>query len=184
MASRIALVLALTSSLALAVVAGCGGGSGAALQLQPYPGDRAATPRRLESLARTFENTFACTEADTIQITGLAPSVYSVEGCTAIRDYSLSCRPGTSQYGPRELCEWQALPSLAQRAGADMNCSPDAVDLQPGGPSQRIAEGCGYRAVYMLNCGGPVCDWSLASRIEQVGPVTGGAPVQGSYVTQ
>lgn len=175
--ARIAL-LALTLPLALgALAAGCGG-SGAALQIQPYPGDRDASPRRLEALARQFENTYGCTETDTIQITGMAPGIYGVSGCNSSNDYALGCRPGP--YG--QICGWNALPSLAQRAGIDMNCGPEYLDIQPAGPMQRVVNGCGFRSTYLLHCGGGVCDWALNGRIEQVGPTTGATPTdQGSY---
>lgn len=168
-------LLALSITLALgALAAGCGG-SGAALAIQPYPGDRDASPRRLEALARQFESTYGCTETDTIQISGMAPGVYGVSGCNATADYALGCRPGP--YG--QICSWAALPSLAQRAGIDMNCGPEYLDIQPAGPLSRVVNGCGFRSTYTLNCGGGACDWVLAGRIEQVGPAT--ATDQGSY---
>lgn len=171
----VALALAISSLACGAALAGCGGGSGAALQITPYPGDRMASGRRLESLARTFENTYGCTEADTITITGMAPQVYGVSGCNASNDYMLQCRPG----GYGQICEWQALPSLAQQAAIDMSCGPQYVDVQPAGPMQRSVDGCGFHAVYLLNCGGGGCVWSLAGRIEQTGPAT--TTGQGSY---
>lgn len=160
--------------LVLSLVAGCGG-SGAALQIQQYPGDRDASPRRLESLAREFENTFGCTEADTIQITGMAPGVYNVQGCNAMRDYMLGCRAGGYA---GQICSWQAIPDLAQQASIDMNCGPQYLDIQPAGPNQRSVDGCGFHAVYALQCGGGGCGWALAGRIEQTGPATQGG---GSY---
>jgi hypothetical protein len=167
----------LTLTLATLLVLSACGGARAALQVQPFPGDREATGRRLESLARTYENTFGCTETDTIVITGMSVGVYGVSGCNTQRDYMLSCRPGGG-YGPRMICEWQMMPDLAQQAAADMNCAADAIDFQNGGPGQRVANGCGFRAMYMLQCGGS-CMWMLAGRIEQVGPTGGGV-----YVTQ
>lgn len=151
-------------------LAGCGGGGGAALQVQPYPGDRDATPRRLESLAREFENTFGCTETDTIAIQGMAPSVYTVHGCSATRDYMLNCRPGP--YG--QICSWAALPDLAQQAAIDLNCAPQYVDVQPGVQGQRVVEGCGYRAVYMMRCAGN-CTWVLSGPVQQAAPTGAGS---------
>lgn len=174
MAARTSIALALSLALPLAAVAAGCGGSGAALQITQYPGDRDASPRRLESLARTFENTFGCTETDTIQITGMAPGMYNVQGCNAMRDYSLGCHYGG--YGGSQVCSWQALPDLAQQAAVDMSCQPAYLEMQPAGPMQRVAEGCGYRATYMLNCGGGGCAWTLAGRIEQVGPTQAAGP--------
>lgn len=172
--SRISLV-ALSISLALsALVAGCGG-AGAALQVQQYPGDRDASPRRLEALARQFENTYGCTEADTIQITGMAPGVYSVAGCNSANDYALGCRPGP--YG--QICSWNALPSLAQQAGIDMSCGAEYLDIQPAGPMQRVVQGCGFRGTYVLNCGGGACSWTMMGPVQQVGPAQGA--VEGAY---
>ena len=165
-------LLSLTALLLAVLAAGCGG-AGASLQIQPIVGDREATPRRLESLARTFESTFGCTEADTIQITGIVPGVYSATGCNASRDYVLGCRPGP--YG--QICDWQPIAGVTQQAGTDMNCAPDALDVQPGAQGQRVVEGCGFRAVYQLQCSGQ-CGWILASRIEQATPA---GDAQGSY---
>lgn len=158
--------------IASSIATGCGG-SGAALQISQYPGDRDASPRRLESLARTFENTYGCTETDTIQITGMSPGLYAVSGCNAMRDYMLTCHYGG--YGGSQVCNWAALPDLAQQASAEMNCQPAYLEMTPAGPNQRIVEGCGFRAGYMLVCAGGGCAWQLAGRIEQVAQTTSGA---------
>lgn len=154
----------------LSLVAGCGGG-GAALQVQQYPGDRDASPRRLESLAREFENTFGCTEADTIVIRGMAPGVYAVQGCNAMRDYVLGCRPGP--YG--QICSWQAIADLAQQAAIDMSCGPEYLDIQPAGPNQRTVDGCGNRGMYVLQCAGGGCGWMLMGPIQPSAPAAGGS---------
>src|SRR5690349_9598648 len=78
--TRTALLVLLARALP-STVAGCGGGSGAALTYSVFPGDRVVTGRRLEGLARTFENSYGCTETDTINIVGLAPQTYNVDGC-------------------------------------------------------------------------------------------------------
>ncbi|UJR78775.1 hypothetical protein [Sandaracinus amylolyticus] len=166
-------ITTLALSIALSMLVGCGGGARAALQVQQYPGDQ-ATPRRLESLAREFENTFGCTEADTISVVGMARDVYAVSGCNAMRDYVLSCRPGP--YG--QICSWVALPDLAQQAAIDLNCGPQYVDVQQGVQGQRVAEGCGYRAVYMMQCGG-TCNWILSAPVMQATPTEQGGG--GSY---
>ena len=171
MAARTSIALAL--ALALASTAGCGG-AGAALQITQYPGDRDASPRRLEALAREFENTFGCTETDTIQITGIQPGIYNVQGCTGIRDYMLSCRPGP--YG--QICSWAALPDVAQQAAVDLNCQPAMLDIQLGAPNQRAVEGCGLRAVYMMSCGGGGCAWMMSGPVQQSTGVAGGSYVQ------
>lgn len=166
-------------ALALTSIAGCGGGSGAALAYHVFPGDRVVNGRRLEALARTFENTYGCTETDTISIVGLAPQTYNVDGCAHTADYQLACRPGRGGYGPREICEWEELASLAQQAAADFRCDAQSIDQQIVQGPTRVVSGCGYQATYEMRGGG----WVLYGRIEQVGPVTGGAGgvvVQGS----
>jgi hypothetical protein len=164
--------IAIATALAIPS-AGCGS-AGASLRIQPIAGDRDATPRRLESLARTFESSFGCTEADTIEIVGIVPGVYSATGCNASRDYILGCRPGPYR---GQICDWQPIVGVTQQAGADMSCAPDALDVQPGAPGQRVVEGCGFRAVYQLQCAGQ-CGWILASRIEQSTP---GGAAQGPH---
>lgn len=166
---RLLLGMALVSTACATLFPGCGS-AGAALQIQPYPGDRDASPRRLEALAREYENTYGCTETDTIRITGLAPGVYSAEGCSPPRDYMLGCRPGP--YG--QICSWQALPDLASQAAADMNCAADFLDFQVAGPGQRSVDGCGLHTTYALRCGGG-CAWVLSGPIQQ-----GTTPPQGA----
>ncbi len=149
---------------------GCGG-TGAALQVQPYPGDREASSRRLEALAREYENTYGCTEADTIRITGLAPGVYSAEGCSTPHDYMLGCRPGP--YG--QICSWQALPDLAQQAAVDMNCAADYLDFQVAGRGQRSVSGCGLQTTYALQCSSG-CTWILSAPIQQTSAPAAAGP--------
>ena len=173
MAARTSIALVL--ALALASAAGCGG-AGAALQITQYPGDRDASPRRLEALAREFENTFGCTETDTIQITGIQPGVYNVQGCTGIRDYMLVCRLGG--YANTQICSWAALPDVGQQAAVDLNCQPAMLDIQLGAPNQRAVEGCGLRAVYMMSCGGGGCAWMMSGPVQQSTGVAGGSYVQ------
>jgi hypothetical protein len=177
--TRTALLLALALALP-SIVAGCGGGSGAALTYHIFPGDRVVTGRRLEALARTFENTYGCVETDTIAIVGVGPQTYNVDGCAHTADYQLACRPRSGGYGPREVCEWEELSSLAQQAASDFRCDAQSIDQQIVQGPMRTASGCGYQATYQLQG----ASWVLASRIEQVGPVTtggnGGVVVQGS----
>ncbi|AKF08608.1 hypothetical protein [Sandaracinus amylolyticus] len=168
-------ITTLALSIALSMLVGCGGGGArAALQVQQYPGDYNASPRRLESLAREYENTFGCTEADSISIVGMGPGVYAVSGCNAMRDYMLGCRPG----GYGQICDWTAMPDLAQQAAVDLNCGPQYIDVQLGVQGQRVAEGCGYRAVYMMRCGG-TCSWVLSAPVMQATPTEQGGG--GSY---
>ncbi len=173
---------ALLTIVALAlptVAAGCGGGSGAALSYHIFPGDRVVTGRRLESLARTFENTYGCVATDTIEIVGLMPQTYNVDGCARTADYQLACHARTGGYGPREVCDWEELASLSQQAAMDFRCDAQSIDQQIVQGPMRTVSGCGYQATYQLR--GP--QWVLAGRIEQIGPVTsgtGGVVVQGS----
>jgi hypothetical protein len=185
--TRTSLVVLLALALP-SIVAGCGGGSGAALTYHIFPGDRVVTGRRLEGLARTFENTYGCTETDTIAIVGIASQTYNVDGCAHTADYQLACRArGGGGYGPREVCEWEELGSLAMQAASDFRCDAQSIDQQIVQGPTRVVSGCGYQATYQLQ--GPT--WMLYSRIEQVGPVTtggtGGVVVQGSgtaYIQQ
>lgn len=176
--SRIASLLALvlsTLTLALAVP-GCGGPR-AALSATVFPGDTLVTGRRLESLARQFERDYGCTEADTITVSGLAPGVYNVDGCAHTRDYQLQCRPGA--YG--QICEWVAFEDLSVHAGRDFSCDPAALDIQVMSPNTRSVSGCGFRAVYMMQCAGS-CAWILAGRIEaDTGAAGGGNAPGGGY---
>ena len=176
-----------TTSLTLVVLAlasffvlpGCGGGSGAALSYNIFPGDRVVNGRRLENLARTFENNYGCVETDQITIVGFAPATYNVDGCGHISDYVLQCRPG----GYSQICEWQELASLAQRAGQDFNCDPAAIDQQVTQGLARTVTGCGFQGTYQYDRG----QWMLMGRIEQVGPVTTGTTtdtVSGSVYVQ
>jgi hypothetical protein len=172
--TRTALLLLLALALP-SIIAGCGGGTNAALTYHVFPGDRVVTGRRLEALARTFENSYGCTETDTIAIVGLMPQTYNVDGCAHTSDYQLACRPG----GYGQICEWEELASLAQQAAADFRCDAQSIDqVIVQGPT-RQASGCGYQATYQLQG----ATWVLYSRIEQVGPITsgtGGVVVQGS----
>jgi hypothetical protein len=143
------------------------GGSGAALSASVFPGDTRVTGRRLEGLAREFEGTITCTPDDTIEIRGLAPQVYHVEGCSSSADYMLQCRPRASGgYGPSETCSWQMFTDVNTIAARDFGCDRDAIDVQPVGADGRLASGCGYRATYVLQCAGAGCQWTLAGRIE------------------
>ncbi len=162
------------ATLVTLIVAGsllpaCGGGS-TAMRFQPFPGDRDVRGRRVESLARDYENTFPCAPGDVIDIRGLASHVYSAQGCSGRRDYILECRPG----GYGQICSWQAIADLAGQAAVDMNCTPEAIEYEDVGPSVRRVSGCGYQAMYQLQCGGGGCGWIASSRIEQVGPVQQG----------
>ena len=172
------LLVLLTAAL-LSTLAGCGGGSGAALSYNIFPGDRAVTGRRLEGLARTFENSYGCTATDSIVIVGISPQTYNVDGCAHTSDYQLACRARSGGYGPSQVCEWEELASLANQAAADFRCDPGSVDQQIVQGPVRVVTGCGYQATYQMQGGG----WVLYGRIEQVGPVTsgqGGVVVQGS----
>ncbi len=177
--TRTALVTLLALAL-LSIVAGCGGGSGAALSYHVFPGDRVVNGRRLESLARTFENSYGCVETDTIAIVGLAPQTYNVDGCAHTADYQLACHMGG--YGGRQqICDWEELASLAMQAAADFRCDAQSIDQQIVQGPMRVVSGCGYQATYEMQGAG----WVLYGRIEQVGPVTtgggnGGVVVQGS----
>jgi hypothetical protein len=175
--NRTAVVSLLVAACALSpMIAGCGGGTRAALTATVFPGDRAVNGRRLASLASQYENTFGCTEADTIVISGLAPSIYHVDGCAHTLDFQLSCHMG-GYGGTQNICDWIAFEDLTVRAGVDFNgCDPAAVDLQVVGPTTRLATGCGYRATYTVQCGGASCTWVLSSRIEaDSGGAGGGA---------
>lgn len=153
-------------ALSLLTLTACGG-SGAALQATPYPGDSRVTGRRLEALAREFEGTTTCTPEDTIDITGMAPQVYHVEGCASSADYMLQCRPRASGgYGPSESCSWVMFTDVNSVAARDFGCDRDALDVQPVGPDSRRVSGCGYSATYSLQCPGAGCMWVLAGRIE------------------
>lgn len=147
-------------------VAGCGR---AALQITPCPGDREASPRRLEALARTFERSFGCAVTDTIQITGMAPGVYTVLGCEAIRDHLLGCRPGGYAAPIRNRAP---VPDLGDQASVDMNCAAQCLEQTPGGPMQRAVVECGLHATYVLHCGGSGCGWTLAGPVAPLDPVT------------
>ncbi|MFN7696358.1 MAG: hypothetical protein ACK6CU_12250 [Deltaproteobacteria bacterium] len=180
--------LGLSCALSIVSSAGCGGGtaSGAALQVSIHPGDRGVVNgRRLESLARQFEQQYPCTAADTISIQGVAPQTYSAEGCGHMVVYQLQCRPGV--YG--QICDWGPIvEDLMARAAVDMSCRADAMDMQPAQGMGRSVMGCGYAATYILQCQG-MCSWQLASPVAQVGPMTGGgngAATGGNsaYITQ
>lgn len=153
-------------SLALFVLPGCGGGSGAALSYHVFPGDRIVNGRRLEALARTFENNYGCVETDEITIVGFAPQTYNVDGCSHTSDYVLQCRAG----GYSQICEWEELASLAQQAATDFRCDAAAIDQQVTQGLARTVNGCGFQATYQYDRG----QWMLLGRIEQVGPVTQG----------
>lgn len=170
----------LVLALALFVLPGCGGGgSGAALAYHVFPGDRMVNGRRLESLARTFEDTYGCVETDSITIVGFAPQTYNVDGCAHAADYVLQCRAG----GYSQICEWEQLADLSAQAAADFRCDAAAIDYQVTQGYVRTVSGCGYQAQYQFDRG----QWLLMGRIEQVGPVTGqtgGVVVQGSAYVQ
>jgi hypothetical protein len=166
-------------SILVTSIAGCGGGTRAALDATVFPGDRDVNGRRLENLARTYETQYGCTEADTITINGLAPSVYHVEGCSHIGDYTLFCQMGVG-YGRSRRCDWVPFDDLTVRAGADFSCDPSAVDVQVVAAMVRMASGCGYRATYVAQCSGMTCPWVLNSRIEAA---PGGAVVGGGGYT-
>lgn len=176
--TRLTSLVLLTLSLAMLVLPGCGGGSGAALSYHVFPGDRMVNGRRLESLARTFENNYGCVETDEITIVGFAPQTYNVDGCGHVSDFVLQCRAG----GYSQICEWEELASLAQQAANDFHCDPAAVDQQVTQGLSRMVSGCGYQATYQYDRG----QWMLVSRIEQVGPppTGGGVVVQGSAYVQ
>jgi hypothetical protein len=182
--------LGLAGVVSVASIVGCGGGtaSGAALQVSIYPSDRGVVNgRRLESLARQFEQQYPCTATDTISVQGVAPQTYSVEGCGHMVVYQLACRPGV--YG--QICDWNPMvEDLMARAATDMSCQPDAMDMQPAQGMGRTVMGCGFAGTYILQCQG-ACSWQLASPIAQVGPATGatgnGVTTTGgnsTYVTQ
>ncbi|MFO0709894.1 MAG: hypothetical protein U0353_08650 [Sandaracinus sp.] len=165
--------LGLAGVVSVASIAGCGGGtaSGAALQVSIYPSDRGVVNgRRLESLARQFEQQYPCTAEDTISVQGVAPQTYSAEGCGHMVVFRLQCRAGVYS----QICEWSPMAEdLMARASTDMNCSPDTMDMQPASGMGRSVMGCGLSATYVLQCQG-ACVWQLASPIAQVGPATGG----------
>ncbi len=165
--SILALVLA---SLAV----GCGGGtaSGAALRVVMYPSDRGTVNnRRLESLARQFEDQYACTATDTITVQGVASLTYTVDGCGHALAYQLQCHAGVYS----QICDWMPVADdLMTRAAADLNCQPDTMDAQLSGGLARTVMGCGLSATYMLQCAG-TCAWQLAGPITQAGPEGTGA---------
>ena len=176
--TSLALVMLSLSPFALP---GCGGGgSGAALAYHVFPCDRMVNGRRLESLARTFENNYGCVETDSITIVGFAPQTYNVDGCGHTNDYVLQCRAG----GYSQICEWEQLPDLSAQAAADFRCDAAAIDYQVTQGYVRTVSGCGYQAQYGFERG----QWMLMGRIEQVGPVTtgttGGVVVQGGAYVQ
>jgi hypothetical protein len=155
------------SALAFVLFVSACGGSGAALQAAAYPGDTRVTPRRLEGLAREFENIAPCTAADTIDISGMAPQVYHVEGCGSAADYALECRPRASGgYGPSETCSWRMFSDVTVLAASAFGCSRETIDARPVGANAREVTGCGYRAVYTLQCAPGGCQWILTGRIE------------------
>jgi hypothetical protein len=170
------LVVGLGLSVAVlgsSIVAGCGGGtaSGAAMQVSIYPSDRGVvTGRRLESLARQYEQQFAsCTATDTIVVQGVGPQTYSAEGCGHMLVYQLQCRQG--MYA--NTCSWTPIAEdVIARAAADMNCQPDAMDVQPAQAMGRTVMGCGLTATYVLQCQGG-CAWQLTGPIAQTGVGTG-----------
>ncbi len=174
--------LGLAGVVSVASIVGCGGGtaSGAALQVSIYPSDRGVVNgRRLESLARQFEQQYPCTATDTISIQGVAPQTYSAEGCGHMLVYQLACRPGV--YG--QLCDWVPVADdLMTRAAQDMSCQPDTMDMQttPGGA--RTVMGCGYTASYVLQCQG-MCAWQMVGSLQQTGPATGATGGNGVTTT-
>lgn len=177
--TRLTSLLLVTLALATSAIAGCGGGPTAALSYNIFPGDRIVNGRRLESLASTFENNYGCVETDHITIVGFAPQTYNVDGCGHTSDYVLQCRPGGGGYGPREICTWEELASLAQQAATDMRCDAAAIDQQVTQGLVRTVNGCGYQATYQYDRG----RWMLAGRIEQVGPVVAAGAPTGTVVT-
>jgi len=171
----------LALGLALFVLPGCGGGSGASLSYHVFPGDRMVNGRRLESLARTFENNYGCVETDEITIVGFAPATYNVDGCGHASDYVLQCRAG----GYSQICEWEQLADLNAQAAVDFRCDAAAIDYQVTQGYTRTVSGCGYQAQYSFERG----QWMLIGRIEQVGPptatgTTGAVTVTGSAYVQ
>jgi hypothetical protein len=180
--------LGLACAVSVASMVGCGGGtaSGAALQVSIHPSDRGTVNgRRLESLARQFEDQYAsCTAADTISIQGVAPQTYSAEGCGHLAVYQLQCRQG--MYA--NTCSWSPIADdLMARAATDMSCQPDTMDMQPAAGMGRTVMGCGFTATYVLQCQG-MCAWQLASPVTQTGVATGGNTVtsggNSAYITQ
>lgn len=150
-------------SLGGAVVgSACGGGIQAQVRATVHPADRATvTPRRLDSLAATFEGEAGCGATDTIQIRGIAPSVYNVDGCGRNRDYIFVCRAGA--YGAR--CAWNEIDDLALATAETFHCEATAMDVQmtsPSTPMLRSVTGCGYVATYELQCRGG-CIWVTAT---------------------
>ena len=160
-------------AIAASLLAACGGGtaSGAAMQVSIYPSDRGTVNgRRLESLARQFEQQYTCTAEDTISVQGVAPLTYTAEGCGHMLVYQLQCRPGV--YG--QICDWLPVADdLMTRAATDMSCTPDTMDMQPAAGMGRTVMGCGYTATYVLQCQG-VCAWQMSGPLQQTGPTTGG----------
>jgi len=172
--------------IAASLLGACGGGtaSGAAMQVSIYPSDRGTVNgRRLESLARQFEQQYTCTAEDTISIQGVAPLTYTAEGCGHMLVYQLQCRAGAYT----QICEWLPVADdLIARAATDMSCQPDTMDMQPAAGMGRTVMGCGYSATYVLQCQG-MCMWQMSGALQQTGPVGGGNTVSGggnSYIQQ
>jgi hypothetical protein len=183
--TRLTSFVLVLGSLALFALPGCGGGSGAALSYHVFPGDQVVTGRRLEQLARQFEDNYGCVETDTITIVGFAAQTYNVDGCGHITDYVLQCgySSGYSGYGGGQRCTWEELANLAAQAATDFRCDAAAIDEQVTQGLARTVSGCGYQATYQYDRG----QWMLLGRIEQVGPVTestGGVSVSGSAYVQ
>lgn len=181
--TRITSIALVLLSLSLFVLPSCGGGgSGAALSYHVFPGDRVVTGRRLEALARQFEQQYGCVETDTIGVVGFAPQTYNVDGCGHVSDYVLQCSAGGGYGGyGGSRCAWEELASLAQQAATDFRCDAAAVDYQVTQGFVRQVSGCGYQANYQFDRG----QWMLLGRIEQIGPVTSGATtVSGSVYVQ
>lgn len=162
--------LVVVSGVFGAAAAGCGGGgtaSGASLSVLVHPSDRGVVnTRRLESLARQFDEQYTCTATDTITVSGVASRTYSVDGCGHMVVYQLHCRSGAYS----QICDWMPVAEdLLARAATDMSCSPDTMDLQPApGVVNRTVMGCGYAASYTLQCQG-ICTWQLTSPVTQTG---------------
>lgn len=172
--------LGLSVAVLGSALAGCGGGtaSGAAMQVSVYPSDRGVVNgRRLESLARQFEDQFmSCTAQDTISIQGVAPQTYTAEGCGHLVVYQLQCRQGVYA----NTCSWSPIAEdLMARAATDMSCQADAMDMQPAQGMGRTVMGCGYAATYVLQCQG-MCAWQLSGSVTQTGV---GAGTGGNVVT-
>jgi hypothetical protein len=119
--------------------------------------------RRHQNLERRAARDLSCPGV-ALTIEQLDERLWRASGCGGWVDYAIIANGRHRRYGAR----WRVVMPLAQRAMAELGCSPEQIHFEGRSPRRYAVAGCGRALEMELRCGDVDCGWVAATPMQSV----------------